>query len=104
MMNKDYGFAPTLRFGIGTPTEVTLSALIQHNYDQPDYGVQAINGHAFAASKSTYYGLTDDRTIQDVQTLTARVDHKFNDQFKISNQTEFSHSLTDARETAGRLI
>ncbi|NIE68011.1 TonB-dependent siderophore receptor [Burkholderia sp. Ax-1719] len=104
MMNKDYGFAPTLRFGIGTPTEVTLSALIQHNYDQPDYGVQAINGHAFAPSKSTYYGLTDDRTIQDVQTLTARVDHKFNDQFKISNQTEFSHSLTDARETAAQAV
>ncbi len=104
MMNKDYGFAPTLRFGIGTPTEVTLSALIQHNYDQPDYGVQAINGHAFAPSKSTYYGLTDDRTIQDLQTVSARIDHKFNDQFKISNETEFSHSLTDARETAAQAV
>ncbi|MBB3261523.1 catecholate siderophore receptor [Paraburkholderia bannensis] len=104
MMNKDYGFAPTLRFGIGTPTEVTLSALIQHNYDQPDYGVQSINGHAFAPSKSTYYGLTDDRTIQDLQTVSARVDHKFNDQFKISNQTGFSHSLTDARETAAQAV
>jgi catecholate siderophore receptor len=100
MKNKDYGIAPELRFGIGTPTEVTLSALIQHNYDMPDYGVQSINGHAFAPSKSTFYGLTDDRTIQDVQTVTARVDHKFNDQFKLTNQTEFSHSLTDARETA----
>ncbi len=100
MMNKDYGFAPELRFGIGTPTEVTISALIQHNYDQPDYGVQSINGHPFSPSKGTYYGLTDDRTIQDVQNISARVDHKFNDQFKISNQTQFSHSLTDARETA----
>ncbi|RQG99846.1 TonB-dependent receptor [Paraburkholderia dinghuensis] len=100
MKNKDYGIAPELRFGIGTPTEVTLSALIQHNYDMPDYGVQSINGHAFAPSKSTYYGLTDDRTIQDIQTVSARIDHKFNDQFKISNQTAFSHSLTDARETA----
>lgn len=100
MKNKDYGIAPELRFGIGTPTEVTLSALIQHNYDMPDYGVQSINGHAFAPNRHTYYGLTDDRTIQDIQTVTARVDHKFSDQFKISNETEFSHSLTDARETA----
>ncbi|HTR09314.1 MAG TPA: TonB-dependent siderophore receptor [Paraburkholderia sp.] len=100
MKNKDYGFAPELRFGIGTPTEVTISALIQHNYDMPDYGVQAINGRPFAPSKSTFYGLTDDRTIQDVQTVQARVDHRFDDQFKISNQTQFSHSLTDARETA----
>jgi catecholate siderophore receptor len=100
MKNKDYGFAPELRFGIGTPTEVTLSALIQHNDDMPDYGVQSLNGRPFAPSKHTFYGLTDDRTIQDVQTVAARVDHRFNDQFKISNQTQFSHSLTDARETA----
>ena len=44
MKNKDYGFAPTVRFGIGTPTEVTLSALIQHNRDQPDYGIPPVNG------------------------------------------------------------
>ncbi|MFX1765473.1 TonB-dependent siderophore receptor [Paraburkholderia sp. A1RI-2L] len=100
MKNKDYGFAPELRFGIGTPTEITLSALIQHNRDMPDYGVQSINGHPFAPSKSTFYGLTDDRTIQDVQTVSARIDHTFNEQFKISNQTQFSHSRTDARETA----
>ena len=37
MKNKDYGIAPTLRLGIGTPTEITLSALIQHNDDMPDY-------------------------------------------------------------------
>src|SRR5579863_4965382 len=59
MKNKDYGIAPEVRFGIGTPTEVTISALIQHNYDMPDYGVQSINGHPFSPSKGTYYGLTD---------------------------------------------
>lgn len=100
MKNKDYGIAPTLRLGIGTPTEITLSALIQHNDDMPDYGVQSIDGHPFAPSKHTYYGLTDDRTIQDVQTLSARVEHRFSDALTLSNQTQFSHSRTDARETA----
>jgi catecholate siderophore receptor len=100
MKNKDYGVAPSIRFGIGTPTEITLSALIQHNYDMPDYGVQSIDGHPFAPSKHTYYGLTDDRTIQDLQTLTARIEHKFSDALSISNQTRFSHSMTDARESA----
>src|SRR5438046_98146 len=37
MSNQDFGVAPSLRFGIGTPTEVTLSALISHNNDMPDY-------------------------------------------------------------------
>ncbi len=99
MKNKDYGIAPELRFGIGTPTEVTLSALIQHNNDMPDYGVPAVNGHPAPVPKNTYYGLTDDATVQDVQIFTARIDHKINDALKISNQTQFSHSMTDARET-----
>ena len=42
--NKDFGIAPSLRFGIGTPTEVTLSAIISHNNDMPDYGIPAVNG------------------------------------------------------------
>ena len=71
MKNKDYGIAPEVRFGIGTPTEVTISALIQHNYDMPDYGVQALNGRPSPVPKNTFYGLTTDRTIQDVQTFTA---------------------------------
>jgi len=100
MKNKDYGIAPSIRFGIGTPTEITLSALIQHNYDMPDYGVQSIDGHAFAPSMHTFYGLTDDRTIQDVQSFTARIDHKFSDSLSVSNRIRFSHSMTDARESA----
>ncbi|KAA0088637.1 TonB-dependent siderophore receptor [Paraburkholderia sp. T12-10] len=104
MKNKDYGIAPSIRFGIGTPTEITLSALIQHNYDMPDYGVQSIDGHPFAPSMHTDYGLTDDRTIQDVQTLTARIDHKVSDSLSVSNQTRFSHSMTDARETAAAKV
>ncbi len=104
MKNKDYGIAPSVRFGIGTPTEVTISALIQHNYDMPDYGVQSVNGHPFAPSMHTYYGLTDDRTIQDVQSLRARIDHRMSDSLSVSNQTQISHSMTDARETAAQAV
>ena len=103
-VNRDYGFAPNLRFGIGTPTEVTLSALIEHNNDMPDYGVQALNGQPFSPSRSTFYGLTDDRTIQDTQIFNAKVKHKVNDQLSIQNQTQFAHYLTDARETAAAKI
>ncbi|MGE8329923.1 MAG: TonB-dependent receptor, partial [Paraburkholderia nemoris] len=104
MKNKDYGIAPEVRFGIGTPTEVTISALIQHNYDMPDYGVQALNGRPSPVPKNTFYGLTTDRTIQDVQTFTAAIKHKFSDQLTLTNQTQFSHSMTDARETAPQAV
>lgn len=104
MHNKDYGFAPEARFGIGTPTEITLSALIQHNYDQPDYGVPPLNGHPAPVSRNTYYGITSDRTIQDVQTFNASIKHRFNDHFTITNRTQISHSMTDARETAPQAV
>lgn len=104
MKNKDYGIAPEVRFGIGTPTEVTLSALIQHNYDMPDYGIQALNGRPAPVPRNTFYGLTSDRTIQDVQTFTAAIKHKFSDALTLTNQTQFSHSLTDARETAPQAV
>ena len=79
MKSKDFGVAPEVRFGIGTPTEVTLSALIQHNNDQPDYGIQALNGRPAPVPRNTFYGLTSDRTIQDVQTFTGAIKHKFSD-------------------------
>jgi catecholate siderophore receptor len=104
MKNKDYGFAPEARFGIGTPTEVTLSALIQHNDDMPDYGVPALNGHPAPVPRNTFYGLTTDRTIQDVQTGQARIKHVFSDALTLTNETQLSHSLTDARETAAHAV
>ncbi|HEY4295406.1 MAG TPA: TonB-dependent receptor, partial [Paraburkholderia sp.] len=104
MKNKDFGVAPEVRFGIGTPTEVTLSALIQHNHDMPDYGIQALNGRPSPVPRNTFYGLTSDRTIQDVQIFTAAIKHKFSDALTLTNQTQFSHSETDARETAPQSV
>ncbi|MGF6777321.1 TonB-dependent receptor [Paraburkholderia sp. GAS334] len=99
MKSKDYGVAPEVKFGIGTPTEITLSALIQHNRDQPDYGVPSLNGHPAPVNRGTFYGFTDDRTIQDVQTLSARIQHRFNENLTLRNQTQFSHYSTEARAT-----
>ncbi|MCG1040426.1 MULTISPECIES: TonB-dependent siderophore receptor [Burkholderiaceae] len=99
MRNKDFGIAPQVRLGIGTPTEITLSALIQHNRDMPDYGVPAVNGHPVPVGRERFYGYTGDRTVQDVQTLSARIEHRFSDELKLRNQTQFSHYATDARAT-----
>ncbi|MCW3480625.1 TonB-dependent siderophore receptor [Neisseriaceae bacterium JH1-16] len=104
MSSKDYGVAPSLRFGIGTPTEITLSALVQHNNDMPDYGFLPVNGHPSNVPRNKYYGLTDDRTIQDVTALGAKVEHKFSPNLTLRNQTQYNHYTTDARETSGGTI
>jgi catecholate siderophore receptor len=100
MYNEDYGVAPSLLWGIGTPTQITLSALLQHNRDMPDYGFPAINGHPVPVSNNTFYGLTDDRTVQDVGVLRALVDHQFSDTVKLRNQTQYSRYKIDALESA----
>ncbi|MEC5215887.1 catecholate siderophore receptor [Actimicrobium sp. GrIS 1.19] len=104
MNNRDFGIAPTLRLGIGTPTEITLSALLAHNRDMADYGVPAVNGKPADVPRNTYYGLTDDRTIQDVASLSARVEHKISPNLTLRNQTTVSQYRTDARETSANNV
>ncbi len=100
MSNKDGGIAPSLRFGIGTPTEITLSALLQRNHDMPDYGIPPLNGKPAPIDYDTFYGLTDDRTNQDVAMGSLRIDHKFSDSLDFRNQLQYNWYRTDAQETA----
>ncbi|WP_150667725.1 TonB-dependent receptor [Pandoraea anhela] len=104
MYNKDWGVAPTLKLGIGTPTEITLSALIEHNRDMPDYGIVGYNGNPLPVSKNQFYGLTTDRTVQDVMSFSAKVKHKVDDSLTITNQTQYSRYVIDAIETSAHAV
>ena len=97
---KDFGLDASLKFGINTPTQVTLSALVQHNRDQPDYGVPPLNGRPAKVDRDTAYGFSDDRTISDIQAFSAVIQHKLTPDTSIRNQTQYNDVTTDARETA----
>lgn len=98
--NRDGGIAPSLRFGIGTPTEITLSALLQRNDDSPDYGLPPVNGRPANVNHDNYYGFTDDRTLQTIGVFSARIEHRFNEDFQLRSELQYSHYHVDARETA----
>lgn len=104
MNNRDWGVAPTLKLGIGTPTQITLSALIEHNRDMADYGTVGYNGSPLPISKSQFYGLTTDRTVQDVMSFSAKIEHKVDDSLKITNQTQYSRYVIDAIETSSHAV
>jgi catecholate siderophore receptor len=104
MQNQDYGIAPSLRFGVGTPTEITLSALITHNHDMPDYGLPPVNGQPANVDRHTFYGLTDERTIQDVDSFSARIQHRFSPTMTLRNQTQYSGYGIDARESGPSVV
>ena len=73
MKNTDFGLAPSVKHGIGTDTEITLSALLQKNHDMPDYGFSPWQGRPVNAPHDDFYGYRDDRTDQDVATFSALV-------------------------------
>jgi len=104
MRNQDAGIVPTLRLGIGTPTEFTVAALVSHNRDMPDYGLPPLNGAPAPVSYSNFYGLTDDRTVQDVAVASALVEHRISNTQTIRNRTQFSHYTTDAVETGASRV
>ncbi len=104
MKNHDYGLAPSLRYGIGTGDEITLSALLQRNRDMPDYGVSPLNGRPVDVPRGTFYGYDDDRTIQDVVAVTAQWQHRFNDATTLRNRLQSNSVHVDARETASQSV
>ena len=109
MKNTDFGIAPSVKLGIGTPTEITLSALLQKNHDMPDYG---FSPYGFAPAKSqpvavrrdNFYGYKDDRTNQEVATFSALVAHHFGDDMTLRNEIQSNHVHVDARETASQSV
>lgn len=101
---RDVGLAPSFRTGINTPTEITLSALLQHNNDRADYGVSPLNGAPVKVDRDTIYGFSDDRTKSDVAAANAALKHRINRDLTLRSQIALNHVTTDARETAPQTI
>lgn len=104
MHAKDRGLAPTLRFGLGESTDIVLYGLLQHNRDMADYGIPALNGRPAPVAYESFYGLTDDRTEQDVVQLGARIEHRFGPDLALRSQTQWSRYDVDARESSANTI
>ncbi|HCT40096.1 MAG TPA: TonB-dependent siderophore receptor [Moraxellaceae bacterium] len=105
---KDFGLAPSISFGIGTPTEVLMSALVQRNRDIPDYGFPLYRGalttpenpgKPIAANHDNFYGFTDDSYDQDINVLNASVSHRFNDAVRVQNRLQYGEYETYASPT-----
>ncbi len=52
------GFAPSIAFGLGTPTQLTLSYLLQYEDNIPDYGLPYIFGEPPRIDRDTFFGFT----------------------------------------------
>jgi catecholate siderophore receptor len=110
--NNSWGFAPSLAFGIGKPTQVTLKyqRLTQDNV--PDYGLPWGASPGFptgafqatpAVDQSNFYGLRD-YDFEDIRSdiATAEISHRFNGPFTLRNITRYSDTDRDSAITSPR--
>lgn len=94
-----WGIAPTISFGLGTPTRVTLSYAHIENKDTPDMGIP-FNNNAndrntpIKVDRDNFYGrkkLDFNKNVFD--TATVDFEHDINDAFTLRNATRYGTSL-----------
>lgn len=102
-----YGFAPSIAFGLGTPTRVTLSYLQQREDDLPDYGFPFISNNAVKSGTfpvtqlnqiaplpySNWYGLAyRDAQVATTVMPTLKIEHDFDGGAKLISETRYDRT------------
>jgi catecholate siderophore receptor len=105
---KRWGFAPSVAFGLGTDTRLTLSYLHQSDENVPQYGVPYYmnafnNGPLPGVDSENYYGYHNIDTQEiDVDMLTGVFEHDFNDRLSVRSLARFQKvdqlSVVDATQ------
>ena len=108
-----WGVAPTLTFGLGTPTNLTLgySKLKQDNTS--DYGIPWVpasnnvltefRDQPAPVPRETFYGFRDrDHEIMSQDTASVRFKHSFSDNLSLRNQFRYGASMRDSVATPPR--
>ncbi|MEI9993950.1 MAG: TonB-dependent siderophore receptor [Rhizomicrobium sp.] len=99
--NQRFGVAPSIAFGLGTDTVFTLKYLHQQEDNIPDYGIPFLFDKPAPAAQDTFYGLPgDDRFKSEVDVVTGRFEHKFDDTWSMSDTVRYGHYWFDSRQTA----
>jgi len=108
---KGWGFAPTVGFGLGRPTTVTLGYQRLKQNNLPDYGLPGtLPDLAVASGKtiddvdfSNFYGLLSrDHEKMTSDVVTGTVEHRFNRQLSLRNLTRFGRNSLDRVVTSPR--
>ena len=100
-----FGFAPSITFGLGTPTQLTLSYLVQHEDNIPDYGLPYLFGKPAVVPRENFYGLAEEDFEEVLLNIfTARLEHRFNEQFNLRNTLRYSRTDREAAVTSSITI
>lgn len=94
-----WGVAPSMAFGLGTPTRLTVAYFHQYNDDIPDYGLPFFGTKPAAVSRDNFYGFRSDflRTRTDI--VSFKVEHDISEAFTLQNQIRYARYSRDFRLT-----
>jgi catecholate siderophore receptor len=101
--NRRFGVAPTIAFGLGTSTRLTVSYFHQSEADTPDYGVPWLLNTPAPVAREDYYGFRDDYLNTGVDIGTIKLEHDFSDDFSLREQARFANYTRDFRITEPQL-
>ncbi|WP_228125879.1 TonB-dependent receptor [Alcaligenes faecalis] len=96
-----WGIAPSIAFGLGTPTRVVLSYSHVENRDTPDWGIPFVNSKTdrnepLTVDRNNFYGRSKvDYRKNIFDTATVDVEHDINDRLTVRNVTRYGKSLNE---------
>lgn len=97
---RRFGVAPSVTFGLGTPTRLNLSYLHQQSYDTPDYGLPWLFGSPAPVARQNFYGYKDSDFLRNnVGIVTARVEHDLSSAVTLRDQFRYANYYRDIRVT-----
>lgn len=106
--SQSWAIAPSLAFGLGTPTRASIAYQHTKQDNLPDYGLPTAQMPGYISTVpvpqvpwSTFYGFTTadfDKVTSDA--VVGRIEHDFSGDLKLTNQTRFSANQREAFVTA----
>eukprot|EP00903_Cladosiphon_okamuranus_P004002 g4000.t1 len=98
-----WGIAPSIAFGLGTDTRLTLSYFHLDQDNVPDYGIPWLDNGPSPVDDENWYGLLG-RDFEETQTdiFTAIFEHDFNEDLSIRNLSRYGRNHLDLSVTAPR--
>lgn len=99
-----YAFAPSIRFGINTDTDISLSYFYLTEDSVPTYGVPYYQGKPIDVPLSTFYGFANaDYEKTDTHIITAKAKHIFENGWALNGTLRYGDYARDVAPTAPRL-
>ena len=102
---RRFGIAPSVAFGIGTDTRLTLSYFHLQEDNVPDYGLPWLFASPAPVARHNFYGFPNDdflRTQVDIGTV--KFEHDFNDHVTVRDQFRYANYQRAGRITEPQVI